>query len=206
MTKEEKIQILRETIDTKYDIVLALQKLQSTTGIEVGVRRGGNLKRMASSPFFTKGKFYGLDCWREVSDKPEFNDQGFPQQALDAQYAEVVKMFSSVPHVEIVRDFSVEGAERFKDDFFDFCYLDAAHDYDSVVDDLNAWWPKVKEGGVLSGHDYFPDTRIWRGKACGVYQAVNEFAEKHGTEVHHVTKTELEGGVNVACNSFFIVK
>ena len=56
MTKEEKIQILRETIDTKYDIVLALQKLQSTTGIEVGVRRGGNLKRIRKRHLFSHRK------------------------------------------------------------------------------------------------------------------------------------------------------
>ena len=206
MTKEEKIQILRDTIDTKYDILLALQKLECKVGIEIGVRMGGNLKRMANNPFFSKGKMYGLDCWREVEGKPEFNDQGFAQQQLDAQFAHVVKTFSSIPYVEIVRDFSVEGSKRFEDGFFDFVYLDAAHDYESIKEDLEAWWPKVKEGGIFSGHDYFPDTRIWRGKPCGVYQAVNEFVVEKGTEVHHVTDTELGGGVGVACNSFFIIK
>lgn len=32
-------------------------------------------------------------------------------------------------------------------------FIDAAHDYDSVLADLKAWGPKVKEGGVIAGHD-----------------------------------------------------
>jgi hypothetical protein len=117
-----------------------------------------------------------------------------------------LEMFSNRPWIELVRDFSVEGSTRFEDGYFDFIYIDAAHDYDSVKDDLEAWWPKLQDGGIFSGHDYFPDTRIWRGKACGVYQAVNEFAEKMGTQVHHVTDVRREGGPGVACSSFFIVK
>jgi glycosyltransferase involved in cell wall biosynthesis len=33
-------------------------------------------------------------------------------------------------------------------------YIDADHRYESVVSDIQAWWPKVRPGGILSGHDY----------------------------------------------------
>lgn len=36
----------------------------------------------------------------------------------------------------------------------DLIFIDAAHDYDSVMDDIRAWWPMVKEGGMLAGHDF----------------------------------------------------
>lgn len=206
MTKSEKIQILRETIDVKADIFLALQKIGCQTGIEIGVRRGGNLKTLSNNREFSKGKLIGMDCWQEVVERPTFNDQNFPQNALDNQYESVKKMFSPYSWVEIVRDFSVEGSSRFEDGYFDFIYIDAAHDYTSVKEDVEAWWPKLKEGGVYSGHDYFPDRRVWRKEEVGVYKAVNEFAAAQGTEVHHTTKTELEGGPGHACNSFFIVK
>ncbi len=37
---------------------------------------------------------------------------------------------------------------------FDVVFIDAGHDYDSALADIKAWWPLVREGGYLAGHDY----------------------------------------------------
>ncbi len=67
---------------------------------------------------------------------------------------------------------SEEAVDFFQDEFFDFCYLDALHDYDHVKQDITLWLPKVKRGGVIGGHDYnsrdFP----------GLIQAVKEIFGK----------------------------
>ena len=206
MTKEEKIQILKSNITVKSDIAKALEKLGCKYGIEVGVRNGGNSKQLLQNTSFSEGKFIALDCWREVKERPTFNDASYQQTQLDAQYNSVNNMFKDKSYVEVVRDFSVEGSEKFEDNYFDFIYIDAAHDYRSVKEDLEAWWPKLKSGGILSGHDYFEDTRVWRGEEVGVYKAVNELAESNNTEVHHVTDCLKEGGYGQCCPSFFIVK
>lgn len=204
MTKEEKINVLKDTVEIKPEIYKALELLDCKVGIEVGVRAGQNLKNLAKNSKWES--LYGLDCWKEDPTRPEINDASFRQSDLDNQYQGCLDISKENPKVKIVRNFSYEGSQEFEDNYFDFIYIDAAHDYESVVEDLNAWWPKLKDGGIFSGHDYFPDTRIWRGKACGVYQAVNEFVSQKGTEVHHVTNTDKEGGAGVSCNSFFIVK
>ena len=49
----------------------------------------------------------------------------------------------------IIRDFSIEASRNFEDSSLDFVYLDARHDYRSVMSDLRAWWPKVKVNGLL---------------------------------------------------------
>src|ERR1700687_2229425 len=49
---------------------------------------------------------------------------------------------------------SLEGATLFADGSLDFVFIDASHDFASVRADIAAWWPKVKVGGVLSGHDF----------------------------------------------------
>ena len=47
----------------------------------------------------------------------------------------------------------------------DFVFLDACHDADGIFGELTAWWPMVKPGGFLGGHDH---TRSWPGVEQGV--------------------------------------
>ena len=65
---------------------------------------------------------------------------------------------------------SVEAARLLNDEYFDVVYIDASHDYESVKQDIHVWYPKVKKGGYLAGHDWSTDT---------VRVAVKEFADKH---------------------------
>jgi predicted O-methyltransferase YrrM len=64
---------------------------------------------------------------------------------------------------------SLRAARLFPLESADFVFLDAAHDYQSVLSDIAAWWPRVRPGGTLAGHDY-ADT-AWPG----VTQAVHDF-------------------------------
>lgn len=49
---------------------------------------------------------------------------------------------------------SVATASQFADHSLDFVFIDGDHSYESVRDDISAWLPKVKSGGLLAGHDY----------------------------------------------------
>ena len=54
---------------------------------------------------------------------------------------------------------SVSAARLFSNASLDWVHLDARHDYASVKADIEAWLPKVKAGGWLSGDDY--DEQKW---------------------------------------------
>lgn len=54
----------------------------------------------------------------------------------------------------IVKSDSAEAAAAFADESLDFVFIDADHQYDAVLRDLSAWWPKVKPTGFIGGHDY----------------------------------------------------
>lgn len=55
----------------------------------------------------------------------------------------------------IVAD-SLTAATFFPDRSLDWVHLDARHDYQHVRADIQAWLPKVKHGGWLSGDDFDP--------------------------------------------------
>lgn len=63
---------------------------------------------------------------------------------------------------------SVEAAAKFAPRSIDFVFIDAAHDFDNVMADIAAWLPKVREGGIIAGHDY---DYYWRES---VVKAVNQ--------------------------------
>jgi len=63
---------------------------------------------------------------------------------------------------------SWEMANDFKDESIDFVFIDCDHVYESVKKDILAWWPKVKKGGIIAGHDFEC------GEHPGVDQAVGE--------------------------------
>jgi SAM-dependent methyltransferase len=56
---------------------------------------------------------------------------------------------------------SVDAAKKFKDESLDFVFIDAGHEYDPVKEDILAWFPKIKPGGILAGHDLYPTEPTW---------------------------------------------
>ena len=81
---------------------------------------------------------------------------------------------------EIIRKYSHEAFDQFKDNSIDFIYIDGNHSYDAVKKDLELWYPKLKIGGVINGDDYnvFPVEKMPDGSIFGVTKAVNEFCDK----------------------------
>lgn len=55
--------------------------------------------------------------------------------------------------VTIVKATSLEAAATYEDRSVSFIMIDASHTYEDVTDDINAWFPKLKIGGVMSGDD-----------------------------------------------------
>lgn len=63
---------------------------------------------------------------------------------------------------------SAAGASCFEEASLDAVFIDADHSLEAVYSDLKAWVPKVKEGGIIAGHDF---------DEPGVKRAVEEYFE-----------------------------
>ena len=78
-------------------------------------------------------------------------------------------------NVKIIKKYSVEAAKEVPDGSLDFVYIDAAHDYDNVMKDLEAWTYKVRIGGIVSGDDFYD----FPSRKGGVMGAVCDFTSKN---------------------------
>ncbi len=74
----------------------------------------------------------------------------------------------------IDKNLSTDTVNNYRRNFFDFIYIDACHLYECVKWDIENYFPKLKTGGYIGGHDYGD---------FGVTQAVDEFCEKNGYEI-----------------------
>jgi predicted O-methyltransferase YrrM len=69
---------------------------------------------------------------------------------------------------------SDDAVNNIADGELDFVYIDGNHEYEFVRRDLKNYYPKVKSGGLICGHD-FDEPEEGNEKANGVIQAVLEF-------------------------------
>lgn len=83
----------------------------------------------------------------------------------------------------IYRMTSSEAVEIFRDEYFDWIFIDGDHTYQAVKDDLNNYYPKIKWGGYICGHDYNEKPT----KNYGVVQAVQEFIKEHNLVLNFLT-------------------
>jgi hypothetical protein len=127
-------------------------------GVEIGVMKGGYSATILRE--WSGRELISVDPWLE---HPENEAQARARLAPYGERSTVWRMTSA------------EASEQIRDGELDFAYIDALHDYDSVKLDLECWFPKVRPGGILAGHDY-PEP--------GVRSAVDEFARARGLRVH----------------------
>jgi hypothetical protein len=113
-------------------------------------------------------QFYTVDTFEGDSgstDKKEV--EAYKQVNVSKMYEEFKE---NTKHLEnkftIMVNYSYEAADYFLDNSVDQIFIDAGHSYEAVIKDIQAWYPKMKNGSIIAGHDY----NSWEG----VKKAVNE--------------------------------
>ena len=148
---------------TRWEVIDQLLKNKNPLlGAEIGVKEGRFIAHMLRNyPLIT---MYAVDPW-ESQPKGNETYTEWDFNKIYNEYRQKVKPYSN--RCTELRMYSEKAADLVENGSLDFVFIDAQHDYDSIKQDIALWEPKVKRGGLLSGHDYHP-------KFPGVVKAVNE--------------------------------
>ena len=117
-------------------------------------------------------KLYCIDTWE--GSREHNLDESVVNKTLYEEFLQNTLPVKNV--INGIKASSIKISKVFCEEFFDFIFIDASHDYEDVKNDLVAWYPKVKKGGVFAGHDYQP---YWDE----VQMAVDEFATKNNLTI-----------------------
>jgi hypothetical protein len=145
--------------------------------IEIGVWQGEYSNYLLSRD---PAELWLVDPWMQQPEKVWCDWMNKLQREMDEAALGAYRKFMRDPKVKILRLFSVDAVKLFPDGYFDLAYIDANHSREACGEDLRLWYPKVKPGGHLAGHDF---TGVW----SGVEEAVREFVKENEISLTGVT-------------------
>lgn len=135
-------------------------------GAEIGVRYGLFSRTLAK---YYKGTILCVDKWED----------------REIEEVSTVVLESEQFHRWKGDSISVASVTGFES--LDFVYLDAGHEYENIKADFEAWYTKVRPGGIIAGHDYGHDNEF-----PGVKKYIDELIN-NGLEVNFTTDDIWEG-------------
>lgn len=129
--------------------------------------------------------FYALDLFEVITQQYEpWGRTTLSQKKMTHRefYESRFKDQIAQGKMEVRQGFSWDALATFPDQFFDFIYLDAAHDYVPVVKDIEQMAKKIKPNGIMQFNDYGMFDPIGLN-TMGVSKAVNEFMIRENYEM-----------------------
>lgn len=142
--------------------------------VEVGSWKGKSACFMAVEIINSskKIKFDCVDCWTKDEIYNEF----------------IANIVPVRDRINVIRSYSNVAFKSYTDSSLDFVFIDAHHTYESVKEDINCWYSKLKIGGILAGHDYWPETHTEYNSSVNraVIDSLNSnfYATNEGCWVH----------------------
>lgn len=204
-TVEGKAMYLRSGMSSRNQFGKFLNARRLTrNGVEIGTHRADYASILLDA---WEGRLYCVDPW----SVPE----GYEEQALrlpegarrdgvpdrEADYDVAVARLRKYDHrARVLRMTSAEANALFDDGSLDFVYIDGDHSEMAVFNDLRWWWPKLRDGGIIAGHDWLcpgEEAGLW---APAIQEAVYLFSCTCRLDVNLIVE---EGGLPW---SFYMVR
>ena len=137
-------------------LVEFINKHNYTHGAELGVQKGDNFKYLINN--LPNLHLIGVDIWADKSvrwDGTHSEDLKHQAENINTDFYKDMIDFANQHHPRVVlyRHFTNYAHKFIDDNSLDFVFIDAGHEYEDVLEDIECWLPKVKIGGHIMGHD-----------------------------------------------------
>jgi cephalosporin hydroxylase len=135
-------------------------QIQNGIVVEIGVYGGASLLSIADICKDNHNTLFGVDPWELVKTSNGIDITGERLiQTKDKMKKIRLNLEKTIAglghnHITLKKGFSIDVACEFTDKSLDFVFIDGDHSYDSAWSDIRAWYPKVKIGHTLAGHDF----------------------------------------------------
>jgi len=154
---------------------------------EIGVERARCARAVLRNEEANKivEEYWAIDSWKPLPHYLTLLEENKQFKRMGKRKAEEWKQFymkalsymAWFPQLKIVKLASKEAVtlfpkKYFPNGYFDIVYIDAEHTYEAVKQDIKLWWPLLRVGGILCGHDY------WDGEESGRYPGVNQAVDE----------------------------
>ncbi len=158
-------------INHRYELIKLLPPNPVT--VELGVAEGNFSRDIMRD--WKPSLHYLVDMWESAPSFP--GDAGMDQGWHNRNYNSVIEKMGPFKNYRILRGPTTAMAGSVENVTVDLVYIDACHSYECVKNDIAAWWPKLKSGGIMAFHDY-------EMPHYGVKMAVTEFASLNGLQIN----------------------
>ena len=181
---------VKTEVSTRQDFARLIDEMGLKVGVELGVDKG-----YFSNYLLENSKLdvlYSIDAWQEGTGET----LAAPRKAWTVRHGDEVKGGEATArevlgrHGDssvVVKALSFDAAAMFANADgtsdpgagfqlvrpIDFIMFDAGHRFTGFALDLIRWWPKIRTGGVIAGHDY------WRRYRYEVMDVANAFCAEH---------------------------
>lgn len=166
---------------------------------EIGVYQGGTAKFILEN--CNIDSYWAIDQWQVLDKK---HQSSFQFRHTETEWHDFFimncKLMVSHSKLHLVRTSSKEAAAIFENEFFDLVFIDASHYYEDVIQDIALWSPLVREGGIISGHDY----GLGHKKNFKVKEAVDTFYKNVNVAADYVWWVKKESIPTNKPNAIFI--
>jgi hypothetical protein len=175
------------TFYNRDDFGSILNKEKFKIGVELGVQRG-LFAETTLTDWHSCERYVLVDLWKKQDNYLDVANHRDHSKFKMETMRRMEPFKKKGVNIETCQDFTSSCVGKYADSTFDYIYIDARHDFKGVYMDMEQWWPKLRVGGIMAGHDYVTQDE-------GPQQTGQDWTKNFDGTIDK-TRTVVKGAVN----------